>query len=81
MIIAPITIYTSSSCQACDLVKAFFTGHRLPYEERNVEIHEECLAELVEKSGQRIVPVVEIENQIISGLDIKKMEQLIQKPA
>lgn len=79
MIITPITIYTGSSCQACNLVKALFNGYRLPYEERNVETHKEYLEELVAKSGQRIVPVVEIENQIINGLDIKKIDELIQK--
>lgn len=73
-----VIIYTSSSCQSCHLVKAFFTGHRLPYEERNVEVHKESLVELVEKSGQRIVPVVEIENQVINGLDVKSIEELIQ---
>ncbi len=73
-----IIIYTGSSCQACTLVKAFFNGYRLPYEERNVETDKECLEELVTKSGQRIVPVIEIKGQIINGLDIKKIDQLIR---
>jgi glutaredoxin-like YruB-family protein len=64
-----VIIYTTTTCPFCKMAKDFFKENNIEYTEKNVEIDGEALKEMVEKSGQMGVPVVDIDNQIIVGFD------------
>jgi glutaredoxin-like YruB-family protein len=64
-----VIIYTTTTCPFCKMAKDFFKENNIEYTEKNVEIDGEALKEMVEKSGQMGVPVIDIDNQIIVGFD------------
>lgn len=72
-----IKIYSTPSCVYCIALKKFLTEHNIQYEEINVAQNREALKEMVEKSGQMGVPVIEIDGQIIIGFDRGKISKLL----
>lgn len=64
-----ITIYTTPICVYCKLAKAFFKEHNLAYEEHDVSTDEAARDQMIAKSGQMGVPVIEIDGQIATGFD------------
>jgi len=72
-----ITIYTTPTCVFCKMTKAFFKDNNVAYEEKDVAIDMKARDEMIEKSGQLGVPVINIDGQIVIGFDKDKLSQLI----
>ncbi len=72
-----VTIYTTPTCVYCKMTKAFFQEHNIAYEERNVAVDADARREMIEKSGQMGVPVVEIDGQILVGFDQSGLSRLL----
>ncbi len=72
-----IKIYTTTYCPFCRMAKEFLKDHGFEFEEINVEESEEGFREMVEKSGQFGVPVIDIDGNIIIGFDRKKIKELL----
>lgn len=64
-----VTIYTTPTCQYCKMAKQYFQENNIDYTEYDVSENEEKRAEMVEKSGQMGVPVIDINGQLIVGFD------------
>jgi glutaredoxin-like YruB-family protein len=73
-----IIIYTTSSCPWCQATKEFLKKQNYPYEERNVETNPQWANEMVEKSGQYGVPVIDIEGKIIIGFSPEEISAALQ---
>jgi len=73
-----VKIYTTSSCPYCQMAKDFLTQHKIEFEEINVEQDREAAIEMVRKSGQYGVPVLDIENNIVIGFDESRIRQLLK---
>lgn len=74
---AKITIYTTPTCVYCKMTKEFFKEHNVIYEEKDVSIDEKARNEMVEKSGQMGVPVIDIDGKIVVGFDQEKILELL----
>ncbi len=74
-----VKIYTTSTCPYCDLAKNYFKENKIEYTEINVESDEKAAKEMVEKSGQMGVPVIDINGKIIVGFNKEAIEELIKK--
>jgi glutaredoxin len=61
------------------LAKEFFAENNLPYEEFNVAADPTKRSEMIEKSGQMGVPVIEIDDQVIVGFDKELIAKKIKK--
>lgn len=72
-----VLIYTTPTCQYCKMAKEFFTEKGVAYTDFDVSVDEAKRAEMVEKSGQMGVPVIDIENDIIVGFDEPKLRELL----
>ena len=72
-----ITIYSTPTCHFCHMAKDFFTSKGFPYEDFNVSIDLDKRKEMVEKSGQMGVPVIEIGDKLIVGFDKPKIMGLL----
>ncbi|HEY4715411.1 MAG TPA: glutaredoxin domain-containing protein [Candidatus Paceibacterota bacterium] len=73
-----VLIYSTPSCVYCKLAKEFFTANNIPYTEYNVAEDAAKRAELIEKSGQRGVPVIQIgDDSIVIGFDKAKIKELL----
>lgn len=73
-----VLIYTTPTCQYCKMAKEFFQAKGVEYTEFDVSADEAKRSEMVEKSGQMGVPVIDIENDIIIGFDEPKLRELLE---
>ncbi len=72
-----VKIYTTSTCVYCKMAKEFFKKHNVIYEEKDVVIDTEARNELVTKSGQMGVPVIEVDDKIIVGFDQPRLKEVL----
>lgn len=66
---AEVIIYSTPSCVYCNAAKAFFKEKNVAYTEHNVAADAERRKEMIEKSGQMGVPVIDIDGQLIVGFN------------
>ena len=64
-----VTIYTTPTCPYCKQTKAFFKENKVAYKEIDVSKDEAKAKQMIEKSGQMGVPVIDIGGEIIIGFD------------
>ncbi len=69
-----IKIYSTSWCPSCIKAKRFFDMKGWDYKEINVADKHEDREEVFKVSGQRTVPVIDIDGEIIVGFDKNKIE-------
>ena len=69
-----VTIYTTPSCVYCKMAKEFFAKNNVAYEEKNVATDLQAREEMLEKSQQLGVPVIDVDDSIIIGFDRKNLE-------
>jgi len=70
-----VKVYSTSSCPYCKMVKLFLDENNVPYDDFDVGIDREKLTEMIEKSGQMGVPVIDIDGKIIVGFDKDAIRQ------
>jgi len=58
-------------------VKAYLKSKNVQFEEVDVMANQEGAAEMVQKSGQRGVPVLDIDGNIVVGFDQNKINELL----
>lgn len=76
-----VTIYTTPSCAFCKLAKDFFQQHGVGYAEKDVARDPVARVEMLEKSRQLGVPVIDIDGTIIVGFYRQKIAELLGVPA
>ncbi len=72
-----VLIYTTPTCVYCKMTKEFFKKHNVVYEEKDVSADQKAREEMVEKSGQLGVPVIEIDGQIVVGFDEAGLKKIL----
>jgi glutaredoxin len=60
------------------MAKAFLGEHKMEYTEKNVATDMAAREEMVKKSGQLGVPVIDIDGQILVGFDQERMEDILK---
>jgi len=73
-----ITIYTTSSCSWCQATKEYLHAREIDFEEVDVSEDMRRAMEMVEKSGQQGVPVLDIDGEIIVGFDRSRIDVLLE---
>lgn len=77
-----VTIYSTPTCHFCGLAKEFFKDNKINYTEHNVALDMEKRKEMIEKTSQMGVPVIDVDGQIIIGFDEGRLiEALGIKPS
>ncbi len=72
-----VTIYSTPTCTYCKLAKEYFNQHQVAYQEFDVAADIEKRKEMVDKSGQLGVPVIDINGQIVVGFDEETIASLL----
>lgn len=72
-----VTIYSTPTCTYCKMTKEFLADKGVEYTEFDVSADDAKRNEMVEKSGQMGVPVVDVEGEIIVGFDEEKLTSLL----
>lgn len=73
-----ILIYTTPTCHFCYLAKEYFKSKGITYDEVDLAKHPERGQELIQKSGQLGVPVIEINSKIVVGFDRPQIDSLLK---
>ena len=64
-----VIIYTTQTCPFCKMAKELLEHMRVPFIEKDVQQDRRLGEEMVHKSGQMGVPVLDINGHIIIGYD------------
>ena len=64
-----IILYSTPSCPWCIRLKDFLEEHKIKFKYVDVSEDEKAAQEMIEKTGQMGVPVIDIDGQIIVGFD------------
>lgn len=64
-----VKIYSTPTCVYCKMTKDFFAKNNIQYQEFNVAENEAARNEMVEKSHQLGVPVIDINGEIFVGFN------------
>ena len=74
-----VLIYTVPNCPYCAQAKGYFSENGVPFREIDVIANnKEFAREMIEKSGQKTVPVVDIEGVIVVGFKPDTYASLLQ---
>ncbi|MFA9397305.1 MAG: glutaredoxin family protein [Clostridiaceae bacterium] len=72
-----IKVYTSPTCPWCTKAKGYLKSKDIEFENIDVSTDREGAAEMVKLSGQRGVPVLNINGKIIIGFDKEAIDKEI----
>jgi len=72
-----VKLFVTPSCPYCVTLKAFLKERNIEFKEIDVARDEKAQKEMIEKSGQMGVPVIEIDDQIVIGFDKAKICKLL----
>ena len=73
-----IKVFSTPACSFCVSLKTFLTDHNIEFENINVAEDKEAAKEMIEKSGQMGVPVLDIDGEIVVGFDKKRIVELLK---
>ena len=73
-----ITVYTTTTCPYCTMMKNFLNEKELPFKEVNIQQDPVAANRLVKTTGQMGVPQTEINGQWVLGFDSDKVMQLVK---
>ena len=72
-----VKLFSTPACVYCVTLKEFLKENNIDFEEIDVSKDDKLKEEIIEKSGQIGVPVLEIDGQIVAGFDKKKICKLL----
>lgn len=74
-----VSIYTTPSCSFCVKAKQWMRENRITFKEFDVSRDQRKADEMVRKSGQMGVPVVDVHGKVIVGFDRDKIERALKR--
>lgn len=72
-----VKVYSTPTCPYCGMAKKYLDSKNVKYVDYDVSTNRDAAVEMVNKSGQRGVPVLDIDGNIIIGFDKEKIDSLI----
>lgn len=73
-----VKVYSTPTCPWCKRAKAYLTEKGIGFESVDVSSNEVAQKEMIDKSGQMGVPVIDIDGQIVIGFDKEKIDELLK---
>lgn len=70
-----VTVYSTPTCPYCKMAKEFLEKNKVEFTDVNVAEDKEKAQQMIEKSGQMGVPVIDIDGEIIIGFDKAALEK------
>ncbi len=72
-----VTVYSTPTCPYCTRAKQFLTDNRVPFDTVDVSVDTAKAEEMIQKSGQMGVPVLDIDGEIIVGFDRERIQRAL----
>lgn len=73
-----IKVYSTPTCPWCTVTKDYLKSKNFAFEDLDVSRNREAAMEMIKKSGQRGVPVIDINGKIIIGFDQATIDTLLK---
>ena len=73
-----VKIYSTPSCPWCKKVKEFLKANKIKFKDIDVGSDQKAAQEMIKKSGQQGVPVLDINGEIIVGFDEEKIKKALK---
>ena len=73
-----VTIYSTPTCHFCHATKEFFMENGIVFTDYNVSEDSARRDEMIQKSGQMGVPVIFVDNEMVTGFDEPKLRKLLE---
>ena len=73
-----IKIYSTPTCPYCDMAKNYFKEKKIEYEEADVSSDTKAREEMISKSSQMGVPVIDINGTIIVGFNRTEIDNALK---
>lgn len=73
-----IKVYSTPSCPWCTVAKNYLKSKNVPFEDLDVSRDREAAYDMISKSGQRGVPVLDINGNIIVGFDQNAIDRYLR---
>lgn len=64
-----VKVYSTPTCPYCHMAKKFLGDNNIPFEDLDVASDKAARDDMIRKSGQMGVPVIEIDGDIMVGFD------------
>ena len=72
-----VKIYSTPTCPFCIRAKQFLKENTVSFEDLDVSMNHEVAQEMIKRSGQMGVPVIDIEGELIVGFDKDKIKKAL----
>ena len=72
-----VKVYSTSTCPWCIRVKQFLKENNIEFQNLDVSGDQLAADEMMAKTGQMGVPVVDIDGEIVVGFDKDRIKQLL----
>lgn len=73
-----VVVYSTPTCPFCVMAKNFLTENNIEFADYDVSTDQAKAQEMIDKSGQTGVPVLDIEGTIIVGFDVEKIKAVLE---
>ncbi|MCF7929034.1 MAG: glutathione S-transferase N-terminal domain-containing protein [Spirochaetales bacterium] len=74
-----VSLYTTPTCSYCRKAKQYFRENRISFKEYNVAKDLRRADEMMKKSGQMGVPVIDIHGKVIVGFNQSEIEKALKR--
>lgn len=72
-----ITIYSTPTCIYCRMAKDFLTDKNIPFTDYDLTQDAIKREEVIKKTGQMSVPVIEVDGEVMIGFDEEKLSKML----
>lgn len=69
----PVTFYTTTNCEACEVMRVYMIARDVPFTTKNVADNVELQEELISLSGELAVPVITVGDDMINGYNMAEL--------
>lgn len=73
-----VIVYTTETCPWCTKVKDFLKENKVKFTEKDVGSDINAAKEMINKSCQQGVPVIDINGKIVIGFNEEKIKELLK---
>jgi glutaredoxin-like YruB-family protein len=72
-----VLVYSTSTCPYCIRAKQFLSENNIVFENIDVSLDQGKAEEMIQKSGQMGVPVLDIGGEIVVGFDKERIKKTL----
>ena len=73
-----VTVYSTPTCRYCVAAKRYLAQHRVKFRDVDVSRDARAAAEMIRKTGQQGVPVIDVNGTAIVGFDKGRLDRALR---